>query len=238
MGKRRVIVSPNYNYDFKPNADYETMWNFLKDDDRKKIIAAQLTYLEFHGWLHANIRTSIADSKKGEEIFADVAEGFVRTDLLLYGAVCEAALFDAISWNFSIKNDEADEKVKKCFTRVESKKLILNKAVFKMQGSSSNDGHLTLYWEKAKNDLSCATFNSLIEAGNVLNIYDDSFKTRLHNLRKDRNTIHLSEQINRKKKNKYQFNASDRRRARQITDELRQRLQVWYGAGQALAADS
>jgi len=239
MGKRKVIVGPRHNYDFKPNADYEAMWTFLKNDDRKKIIAGQLTYLEFHGWLHANIRTSIANTEKGEELFADMAEGFVRTDLLLYGAICEAALFDAISWSFRIKGEEAEEKVKNCFTRIEPKKLILNNALFKMKGSSSSGGQLALYWEKkVENESNCATFDSLIKAGNVLKIYDDSFKARLHNLRKDRNTIHLSEQIKRKKKNKYRFNAHDRIRARQTTDELRQRLQEWYGANQALAADS
>jgi hypothetical protein len=231
MGKRKVLIRPHHNYDFKTNAYYEVMWGFLKDDDRKKIIAAQLTYLEFHSWLHANTRTSVADSEKSEDLFADIAEGFVRTDILLYGAICEAALFDAIKENYEIKGERAEEEVKKCFTRVESKKIILNEALFQMQGSSSTKGRLALYWKKkTDDDVSHATFNNLIEAGNILNIYDNSFKTRLHNLRKDRNTIHLSQQIKRKKKNKYRFNVRDRRRARQITDELRQKLQIWYNA--------
>jgi hypothetical protein len=238
MGTRKVIVGPHYNYDFKANADYEAMWDFLKNDDRKTIIAAQLTYLEFHGWLQANIRTSVAGDEKREELFLDVAEGFARTDLLLYGAICEAALFDAISLSFNIKGQMSDEKVKSCFTRIEPKRFILNNAEFKMQGPSNPKGRLALYWEKkVENESSCATFYGLIEAGNALKIYNESFKTRLHNLRKDRNTIHLSEQINRKKKNKYRFNASDRKRARQTTDDLRQALKGWYGANQTLTGD-
>ena len=94
MGKRTVLIYPKINYEFKENNFYKQEWDFLPDKSQVAIIATQLTYLEFHEWIHKNIRTTtdVSDSSTYCKLHGDINEGFVRTDILLYGTICETAI--------------------------------------------------------------------------------------------------------------------------------------------------
>src|ERR1041385_790317 len=91
--KRIIALHPNNRYGFKPNNYFRYRWDFLPDPRKKDIIATQLTYLDFHGWLKLNLRHTLeCQPDDWSELVFDVDEGFHRTDILLYAAICEAAL--------------------------------------------------------------------------------------------------------------------------------------------------
>lgn len=91
----KIFIYPKNQYTFRLNISYEQPWNFLPDSRRRKVIAEQLTYLEFHEWLFRNLRqTDKAKPTASDlnEVRFHVREGFFRTDVLLYASICEAAL--------------------------------------------------------------------------------------------------------------------------------------------------
>jgi len=58
MAKRTIGIYPINRYDFRRNAEYRAQWDFLPKA-RAKVIAEQLTYLDFHEWLMNNLRHSL-----------------------------------------------------------------------------------------------------------------------------------------------------------------------------------
>src|SRR5882724_1812875 len=95
MSERSIGISPHTRYTFRPNQSYRDEWDFLPSS-RAKVIATQLTYLDFHEWLMNNLRHAgerEPDEGAWSPLGLSVAEGFYKTDVLLYASICEAALF-------------------------------------------------------------------------------------------------------------------------------------------------
>ena len=95
MSERTIGIWPQTRYDFLSNAHYRLPWNFLPSE-RAKVIAEHLTYLEFHEWLMDNLRHATQldpEPPDWSPLGLSVAEGFFKTDVLLYASICEAAIY-------------------------------------------------------------------------------------------------------------------------------------------------
>lgn len=232
MSKRKVIIGPQFNFEFQENRIFQDQWSFLHDEDRQKIIAAQLTYLDFHGWLYKNLRTKKDGNDKPETLFGDISEGFIRTDILLYAAICESALHDVAEWVYKRDERKALRKVRECFRQVTSSPPPdIENVPFLLQEPEIS-GQLTIHWEanESQEQVANPSLERLVKAGFAIGLLDEHLRERLHRLRRDRNTIHLAERINRKKNDKYRFTPDDRNRARDVVEELRQKIAAWYQA--------
>jgi hypothetical protein len=85
MAGRTIGIYPQTRYHFRSNASYRGPWDFLPNE-RAKVIAEQLTYLEFHEWLMNNLRHAREHEPRNGEwlpLGLTVAEGFYKTDLRL-----------------------------------------------------------------------------------------------------------------------------------------------------------
>ena len=228
MAKRWIRVSPSKRYNFRPNAAYRSGWDFLPRA-RAKIIARQLTYLDFHEWLMSNLSHSLnRDKDDWRPLFSTVAEGFYKTDVLLYASICEAALHSVLYKHYGRQDDGADQAVKDCFLRVEDRSRDFREVRGqKLSLGSPPDtitGCLSLHFthEKPISD-SDVKFVSLIKAGEAIGIYDSALQQRLDALREDRNTIHLAKHIERSTQHP-EFRDADRTRAKKTTEDLRREL--------------
>lgn len=166
MHETQNRVHPQNEYDFKTNADFRSEWHFLPRT-KQNIIATQLTYLSFHGWLKSNLCHRKKDADEWEKFILDVDEGFHRTDLLLFVAVIEAALHCVLKALY--EKDPSTASLKSCFEISNDKFIKLNDADFTL---AVDTGKLTLRIKKStpKKD-SAITLKDLIEAGEKLGIY-------------------------------------------------------------------
>jgi len=149
-----------------------------------------------------------------------VAEGFYKTDVLMYASICEAALFSVIQDVYKADPAGAHESVKDCFRRIEDKFQHLCDHEMDILAAAVK-GRLCLRFKKEiplpDRDVS---FASLIEAGESIGMYGSDLRARLDRLRDDRNTIHLAKQIQRHDEFK-PFEKIDRARAKVTTERLR-----------------
>ena len=224
MAERTIGVYPSNRYKFRTNAAYRALWVFLPRP-RAKIIAEQLTYLDFHEWLMDNLRhasdTDPTDDDWSPLVFS-VAEGFYKTDVLLYASVCEAALYSVLHSHYIAEGDLANQAVKDCFVRVEDRfhQVCGHEASLALHPQTVT-GHLCLHFtHEAPLSSSDVKFISLIRAGEAIRIYDTAFRRRLDNLREDRNSIHLAKQIERNNQLRA-FQDEDRAKAKKTTEDLR-----------------
>lgn len=220
MSERTVGIYPQTRYDFLPNATYHVPWNFLPYE-RAKVIAEHLTYLAFHEWLMDNLRHATQhepESPDWSRLGLSVAEGFFKTDVLLYASICEAALYTALLLVHSHEGARAHQAVKDCFRTIEDRfhKISSYKASMNIQGNVTGDLCLHLTREEPVSE---PKFTSLIRDKKAIGIYDANLEQRLDRLRNERNTIHLANQIERR-----EFNNRDRTRAKKITEDLRVKL--------------
>jgi hypothetical protein len=220
MSQRTVGIWPETRYDFRPNANYRHPWNFLPNE-RAKVIAEHLTYLEFHEWLMDNLRHATQhdpEPSDWSQLVSSVAEGFFKTDVLLYASICEAALYTVLDLVHSHEGARAHQAVKDCFRTIKDcfHKISKYEASMNIQGNVTGELCLRLSREEPVSE---PKFTSLIRAGKAIGIYDANFEQRLDRLRNERNTIHLANQIERR-----EFNNRDRTRAKKITEDLRVRL--------------
>jgi hypothetical protein len=228
MSERTIGIYPQTRYKFRFNESYRAEWNFLPRQ-RAKVIAEQLTYLGFHEWLMRNLR----HSEEREPAAADwssfgltVAEGFYKTDVLLYASVCEAALYAVLKSVYSRDRDGADQAVKDCFCKIEDRfQCISDHKIFMPAGNVTGRLCLRFKREVSLSDWE-VKFASLIKAGAAIGIYDSDLAARLDRLRDDRNTIHLAKQIERNNQ-LIAFQALDRMRAKSTTEKLRVALQAF-----------
>jgi hypothetical protein len=225
MSQRTVGIYPEKRYAFRSNASYRAPWNFLPHE-RASVIAEHLTYLDFHEWLMDNIRHASQLEPEADQwspLGLSVAEGFYKTDVLLYASICEAALNAVLHSVYSHDEARAPQAVKDCFCTIEDcfEKISNYKASVNLRGSTVT-GDVCLYFPREKT-VSETKFASLIRAGKAIAIYDVNFEQRLDRLRDDRNTIHLANQIERNNQLRG-FKPSDRTRAKKITEELRVKL--------------
>jgi hypothetical protein len=87
--------------------------------------------------------------------------------------------------------------------------------------------HLCIDFKREKNIADREVkFNSLIEAGEAIGLYDHIFRGELDWLRDQRNTIHLAKQIEQNNRRRG-FEASDRARAKKTTEDLRAKLRTY-----------
>jgi hypothetical protein len=224
MSERTVGIWPQTRYDFRPNAHYRHAWNFLPNE-RAKVIAEHLTYLEFHEWLMDNLQSATQLNPQPSDwlsLRSSIAEGFFKTDVLLYASICEAALYTVLNSVYSSDGNRAHPAVKDCFRTIEDRfhKISSYKASMNIHGNVTGDLCLHLTREEP---ISEPKFASLIRAGKATGMYDQNFEQRLNRLRDDRNTIHLANQIERNNELR-EFNYRDRTRAKKITEDLRVKL--------------
>jgi hypothetical protein len=223
---RYISLHPESQYTFQTNSSYSSRWNFLSDQQRVKIIAAQLTYLEFHEWLDNNLRHRDPHESELWSLAFDVAEGFVRTDVLLYGSICEAALY-AVAKKVVDSNTTTQKPphLLAAFQTSEQKIHHLGKQTLTLKGNPEGiTGKIGICYPKEtpKSD-SKITFDSLIKAARAINAIDAPLEKRLHVLREARrNTIHLGALITQRQKGR--FCAQDRDTAKQVTEETRSQL--------------
>jgi hypothetical protein len=227
---RYIFIHPENQYTFRPNSSYYARWRFLPDKERAKIIAAQLTYLDFHEWLSNNLRhhtrPDLRESDPSPLVF-DVAEGFVRTDVLLYAAICEAALYAVAKKAFdSATTTPKPAYLLGAFLTSEEKIRSLGSQTFTLEGDSPRKGCKIgiCYTKVTRKSDSTVTFDSLIKAARAINAINADLEPKLHTLRKARNTIHLGEHIARRQEIPGRFYQADRETARQVVEEMRSQL--------------
>ena len=211
-----IFIHPEKQYTFRQNISYEQPWNFLPDKQRRKVIAEQLTYLQFHEWLFTNLRqTDKAQPTASDlnEVRFHVREGFFRTDVLLYASICEAALYVVAKEVFDSKTTtQKPEDLLAAFQTSEQKIIHLGKQTFTTEGDTRHPGCKIGYCypkEPRKKSDSQISFDSLIKAARSIDAIDDTLEKRLDELRDARNTIHLGTQIARKPKGP--FDEQDRK---------------------------
>jgi hypothetical protein len=235
---RYISLHPESQYTFRPNDFYRAQWSFLPDQERARIIATQLTYLEFHEWLDKNLRYHSPPESKRLPLEFDVKEGFVRTDVLLYGSICEAALYAVAKKVFdSQTTPKPPDNLLAAFETSEQKIVHLGDQTFTMEGDSPRTGCkigmcFTKKTRKKDRDIS---FDNLIKAARSIGAIDDHLEKRLHALREARNTIHLGIQIAHRQKTGGRFYGPDRDTAKQVTEEMRKQL-ASYCKTQSLTA--
>jgi hypothetical protein len=231
MAEQTIGIYPQKRYTFQTDASYRAQWDFLPYA-RADVIAKQLTYLEFHEWLMNNIRHAAEREPQHADwhrLGLSVAEGFHKTDVLLYASICEAALHAVVRSVYLGDKVGADPAVKECFCTVEdrSRRIVDHKASISFSATDVASGHLCIDFKREKNIADREVkFNSLIEAGEAIGLYDHIFRGELDWLRDQRNTIHLAKQIERNNRRRG-FEASDRARAKKTTEDLRAILRAY-----------
>ena len=222
---RKIRVFPDDCYEFKFKETYRAKWKFLPNPARS-IIACQLMYLEFHAWLKDNLKHSLPH-EKWCDLVSDVAEGFHKTDILLYGAICEAAIHTMLYSIYHKDTVNAPDALKRCYEKTDDTYVSLHKAQFEMHsGNTPTIGSLCLRNSTtvpvSKSEVK---FVNVIRAGKELGLYGASLRDRLDILRADRNSIHLAQHALRKSKG--DFTRSDRLEAAKITEDLRGSLEAY-----------
>jgi hypothetical protein len=220
MGRRKLLLNPSDEYEFVANATYASEWRFLPTSCAKTL-AAQLTYLAFHEWLQRNLKhQSKSDSVPSSLVF-DIADGFYKTDILLYASICEAALH-AVLKRYYENLPQSSNELSECFVTDEAKWLPLSKQKFTTQSDGlERTGILCLKWTISSEVE--IRFIRLIKAGFSLNLYQDTLKDELTWLRKARNSVHLAIEPTKPKS----FTEAERSRAKDITEALRKALMVF-----------
>jgi hypothetical protein len=228
---RTIGISPVTQYEFRTNDSYRREWSWLPSSHLRDIIAAQLTYLDFHGWLKQNLKHSsevLAVPPSWQDLAFDVDEGFHRTDLLLYASVCEAAIHAILSHYYNKDKMNAHQALKSCYEKEEQTFHHISTSIFgRTEAGITQSGKLCLRTTSVSpiGD-SEIKFAALIRSGEKLGIYGEDLRDRLNILREDRNTIHLGQHV-RVKRADGSFNRADRDSARDVTEELRCALESY-----------
>jgi hypothetical protein len=94
VSSSRLRIKDEQGYGFTSNQKYQEAWHFLSDKETRKVIAQQLTFLDFHEWLLANLEVDKGDPGKPfwRQLSFHIEEGFYKGDVLLYASICELGL--------------------------------------------------------------------------------------------------------------------------------------------------
>jgi hypothetical protein len=158
-----------------------------------------------------------------------VAEGFFRTDVLLYASICEAALY-VVAKDFFNSNKQKPPDLRAAFETSVDTTTPLNDKTFTLIGSSALiSGKIKICSKKVirKKDRDIS-FDSLIKAARAIDAIDDDLEQKIDALREARNTIHLAAHIARKQAEPRPFAESDRQQAKQVVEQLRVQLSSYY----------
>ena len=231
MSLRTISITDPPEYKFETNSSYKKAWAFIPDPDAANVIAQQLTYLNFHAWLFSKLRhTSVVNPSQPSPLVLDVADGFPRTDILLYGAICETALY--VILEASYKKAKAArkplvEELLKCFEKEDLKFTPLNGQTFVPSGGSDpvKIGHAAKSIRLL--GVSEIKFVNLIKASSKMGICDQPLVDSLEQLREERNTIHLGVHSKLRAKKKRGFLSEDVERAKDTTEKLRVALEAF-----------
>jgi hypothetical protein len=222
MSLRTVSLTDPAEYKFQANSSYKRDWVFIPDPDAATVIASQLTYLHFHSWLFSKLRhTSVNDPTEPSPLVFDVADGFCRTDILLYGAICETALYVVLQDLFNRTKSSAVDELRQCFEKDDLKFTALNKQTFRPASGADpvTIGHAATRTRTLKT--AEIKLTNLIKASGKVGMCDDALVEALDDLREDRNTIHLGAHSKRRATKKSPFTIKDVQRAQDTTESLR-----------------
>lgn len=238
---RTIGLHPENRYTFRTNKSFRQEWDFLPDNKKKNIIATQLTYLAFHGWLKSNLRHAVQEvptSQQWSTLVFDIDEGFHRTDLLLFASICEAALNCVLRSIYDKDAVNAHPALKKCYERAVDVSIALNSSEIQLVGANVlTTGKLCLCKSsQAPVSESEIKFVALISAGEELGIYDHALRERLDALRSDRNSIHLAQHL-RINNQEGAFTRADRDVAAQTTEAFRIALGAYLHANPIAKAE-
>lgn len=231
---RTIGLHPQSEYEFRTNASYRAEWNWLPDQQRCNIIATQLTYLDFHGWLKENLKHSaelIPTHYQWNDLVFDVDEGFHRTDILLFASICEAALHAVLSHYYQRDAVNAHNALKRCYEKREEVFVTLNVSEFEIVGGTTPiSGTLGL----RKTNITPVSdteikFVHLIRAGEEIGVFGNPLRLRLDALREDRNTIHLAKHLQIQHQDGA-FTRADREAAKLVTEDLRIALSAYISS--------
>jgi len=232
MAIQKLLLHPEDTYDFKFNAKYREEWNCIVNEEYRKVIAQQLTYLNFHEWLFNNLKYEEYEGVY-EQLKFHVEEGFYKSDILIYASICELALFDVLEHKYKQDKGSMPSKALECFEKKTDDYVSLDGKKVTVELGKDNIVTSNLYVLGKKNvqvkDRD-RHFDMLIKGCLALNVYDSDFYNRLDALRGWRNNIHLTAQVNSKKKNstEFFFNSDKREEAKQITNELKSQIEAFY----------
>jgi hypothetical protein len=231
---RTIGLHPHSQYEFRTNASYRKEWNWLPDQQRSDIIATQLTYLDFHGWLKENLKHSAESNPtlhQWNELVFDIDEGFHRTDILLFASICEAALHAVLYHYYQRDAVNAHNALKRCYEKREEVFLALNVSEFEMVGASTPTSGTLGLRKTNVTPLSDSEikFVNLIRAGEEIGVFGNSLRLRLDALRDDRNTIHLAQHLRIQNKDG-KFTRTDRDAAKLVTEDLRVALSAYMSS--------
>ena len=225
MSERRVFINGEGKYTFKSPSAYESKWCFLTDKNRLRIIGQKLSYIEFHRWLFANLRhKNLVEGSLDLAIDFDIETGFIQTDILLIGSICEAALYSQIRSQFDVEGDNAPSAVKNCFQKEENKiERLSAKKVF-IEGIDQSFEVVLLRKKTVSIPEYSISFASLARAALEIGLIDSECFSQIDKLRKDRNTIHIGEESKRQDDQRFVFSMSDREEALATMACLREQL--------------
>ena len=188
----------------------------------------QMQYLRIHAFLVKNLRTcpeSQIICENSNELYGPLVEGFYRTDILLFAAICENSLFTVLRDRYDADPTKCCAKVKKCFVKEVPKHQKVGESQMRMEknkdGTPGPLGVLVIRFtedEKIRHDE--IKLHDLINGGEASGIYDGEMARRLHKLRDQRNTIHLGKHSEKIAKGNM-LNETDRAEAEKLTEELR-----------------
>jgi hypothetical protein len=157
-----------------------------------------------------------------------VKEGLVRTDVLLYGSICEAALYAVTKKVFDTNTTtpKPPDNLLAAFETSEQRIVHLGNQAFTMEGDSPRTGCKIgmCFTKKTLKKDRAITFDNLIKAARSIDAIDDHLEKKPDKLREARNTIHLGTQIAHRQARGGRFYGPDRDTAKQATEEMRKQL--------------
>ncbi|MDQ8209701.1 hypothetical protein QEH52_19440 [Coraliomargarita sp. SDUM461003] len=214
MSTRKIFIEGNGHYDFKPLSHYEEKWSFLHDYRRKKIIAQKLSYLEFHRHLLNKIKhTNLVEGSLDMSIDFDLSVGFIQTDILLIGSICEGALYSQLRHRYDRGSRTTKKSVQDCFEVKEKKFESLSNQEFKKEGSDTSFKIGCYRTETKQLQEYAVSFSNLLKVAKSISLISSDCFGRLDLLRKSRNTIHSGEEARRQSDERFVFSVADREEA-------------------------
>ena len=213
-------------FEFHTNEYFAKEWKFLPDAKVVDVIATQLSYLSFHDWIGATLKT--VDTEAGElrsrpkSLYGPVGEGFHRTNVLLYAAICEGALNCALAHAFSRRPN--DPALIDCF-QMDDVKYVEACSVILTSSMLAEPSKLCFRHTKKKRK-TIIDFKDFIQTALKASAIEATLSTRLEKLRELRNTIHLAK-LTAHKEAKNQFHSAHTKAAKEVVDQLRVQLKKY-----------
>jgi hypothetical protein len=226
MAERQIHLSPKDTYVFKQNASYGADWSLLKDNDAQRMIAQQLTHLDFLQWLRDNVKY---EDNNGHlrPLWLHPAEGIIKTLVVTYAAIAELALFSIANRYYAKHQKGSPTDVVSCFECSDMRYYEFSAREVTTE-LNNQAGVVTKLYGRVENTKKVherdVTFDKLIKAGKAIKLYDAAFAQRLNVLRDYRNGVHLKKHIKMQDGKNFAYESKHIIQAKQVVDDLRLKI--------------